>query len=69
MAPLIESLMQEALQIILNLYLATIIMLMVNQIELLLLLLFIALLLGIFNYISETNHVSRVCNFAAILCL
>jgi hypothetical protein len=46
-----------------------IVVMMTNIMILLLLLLFITFILGIYNYIPETNHVSRVYNAAAILCL
>jgi hypothetical protein len=49
-------------------------MLQINEITndsilllLLLLLLFITFMQGVYNYIPETNRVSRVCNVAAIL--
>jgi hypothetical protein len=41
--------------------------LMLNVLLLLLLLFVITFIQGIYNYISETNHVSRVINVAALL--
>ena len=40
-----------------------------NDIEIIVIILFIAFMQGIYNYIPETNHVSRVYSVAAVLYL